>query len=173
MLTLGIAGLLAAYVLVALLLLSVNLYSDWSWQVKAGTIIATTLFYAVTYLSFPPLLGWPTGEAPPQRFRLVAADVLQPDKATGAAGKIFLWLKDLDDLSARARPRAYELPYSGALHERVTQAQVKLEKGMQQLGEIKPPEEGNRSRVDRLTRTVEQAVNIEFFDLPDPLIPDK
>lgn len=171
--TLGITGLLAAYVLTALLLLSLNLYSDWSWRVKAGTIIATTLFYAVSYLSFPPLLGWPTGEAPPQRFRLVAADVLQPDKATGAAGKIFLWLKDLDDLSARPSPRAYELPYSGALHERVAQAQAKLEKGMQQLGEFRPPEEGNRRRVDRLTRTVEQAVNIEFFDLPDPLIPDK
>ena len=57
MYTLGIAGLVAAYILIALLLLSINLYSNWSWKVKAGSIVVTTLLYVVTYLSFPRCLA--------------------------------------------------------------------------------------------------------------------
>ena len=69
MFTLGITGLVTAYVLLALLLLSVNLYSSWSWKIKFGSILLVTFFYAVTYLSLPPLLGWPTGDDPPARLR--------------------------------------------------------------------------------------------------------
>ena len=173
MYTLGIIGLVAAYVLIALLLLSINLYSNWSWKVKAGSIIVTTLLYVVTYLSFPPLLGWPTGEQPPERFRLVAADVVQPDKATGAKGMVYLWLKDMDDLSSRTQPRAYKLDYSTELHEAVIAAKSKLDRGMQQLGEFKMPHDPNVREVDRLSRFGQKSVEIEFFDLPDPLIPDK
>ena len=173
MYTLGITGLIAAYVLVALLLLSINLYSNWSWKVKAASIVVTTVLYVVTYLSFPPLLGWPTGEPPPQRFRLVAADVVQPDKLTGAEGMIYLWLKDLDDLSGRSRPRSYQFPYSTELHENVIAAKSKMEKGMQQLGEFKVPHDPNIRKVDRLTRIGQESAEIEFFDIPNPLIPDK
>ena len=58
---LGVTGLIAAYVLVALLLLSINLYSNWSWRVKATTIVVVSGFYLVSYFSFSPILGWPTG----------------------------------------------------------------------------------------------------------------
>ena len=173
MYALGITGLVAAYVLIALLLLSINLYSNWSWKVKAGSIVVTTLLYVVTYLSFPPLLGWPTGDPPPERFRLVAADVVQPDKSTGAKGMIYLWLKDMDDLSGRTQPRAYKLAYSTELHERVIAAKSKLDKGMQQLGEFKIPLDPNIREVDTLSRAGQQSVEIEFYDLPDPLIPEK
>ena len=44
MFTLGTTGLIAAYILIALLLLSINLYSSWSWKVKATTIIITSSF---------------------------------------------------------------------------------------------------------------------------------
>ncbi len=173
MYSLGITGLVAAYVLIALLLLSINLYSDWSWKVKAGSIVVTAFFYVVTYISFPPLLGWPSGGQPPERFRLVGADVVQPDKMTGAKGMIYLWLKDLDDLAARTQPRAYKLPYSSELHETVIRAKSKLDKGMQQLGEFKLPSDANIREVDTFRQTGQKSAKIEFFDLPDPLIPDK
>ena len=169
---LGITGLVAAYVLIALLLLSINLYSNWGWKVKAGSIIVTALLYVVTYLSFPPLLGWPTGEQPPERFRLIGADIVQPDKATGAEGMIYLWLKDLDDLSGRTQPRSYKLAYSADLHEIVIAAKSKLNKGMQQLGEFKEPPDSNVQDVDA-RRGGQKSVEIEFYDLPDPLFPDK
>ena len=169
---LGIIGLVAAYILIALLLLSINLYSNWSWKVKAGSIVVTTLLYVVTYLSFPPLLGWPTGAPPPERFRLIGADIVQPDKSTGAEGMIYLWLKDMDDLSGRTQPRAYKLTYSADLHEIVIAAKSKLNKGMQQLGEFKLPADANIREVDT-RRGGQKSVQIEFFDLPDPLFPEK
>ena len=170
---LGITGLVAAYVLIALLLLSINLYSNWSWRVKAVSIVVTTLLYVVTYLSLPPLLGWPTRAQPPERFRLIAADVVQPDKSTGAKGMIYLWLKDLDDFSGRNQPRAYKLAYSSELHEIVIKAKSKLNKGMPQLGELKMPLDPNIQEVDTLRRAGQKSVQIEFYDLPDPLIPEK
>lgn len=173
MYTLGITGLIAAYVLVALLLLSINLYSNWSWKVKAASIVVTTFFYVVTYLSFPPLLGWPTRELPPERFRLVGADIVQPDKLTGAEGMVYLWLKDLDDLSGRTQPRAYKLAYSADLHEMVLKATSKLKKGMPQLGEFKEPLDPNAREIELPGRLGQKSVEIDFYDLPDPLIPDK
>ncbi|MCY4154614.1 MAG: hypothetical protein OXD47_00305 [Gammaproteobacteria bacterium] len=173
MYALGMTGLIAAYVLVALLLLSINLYSNWSWQVKAGSIVVTTLLYVVTYLSFPPLLGWPSGDLPPQRFRLVGADVVQPDKMTGEQGMVYLWVKDIKDLSGRTPPRAHKLPYSSDLHEAVLSAKSKLDRGMEQLGEFQLPLDANAREVDTLIRGGQQSVEIDFYDIPDPLIPDK
>ena len=166
-------GLISAYVLIALLLLSINLYSQISWKLKAISIFVVTGFYIVTYLSIPPMLGWPTSDELPGRFRLVAADVVQPDKETGDKGAIFLWLKDLDDISATGKPRSYEVPYSDGLYELVINAKSKMEKGMPQLGEFKKPDDNNIKIVEDLNRVGQESYNIEFYDLPDPLIPEK
>ncbi len=173
MFTLGVIGLVSAYILTVLLLLSINLYANISWKIKAISIIAATCLYAITYQSIPPLLGWPTADELPTRFRLVAADVQQPDKQTGQKGMIFLWLKDLEDLSVTARPRAYQIAYSDQLYELVIKAKSKMEKGMPQLGEFKKPEQDTIRLVDDLNRLGQEAFNIEFYDLPDPLIPEK
>lgn len=170
--TLGIAGIVAAFILIALLLLSINLYSNWSWKVKAGTIIITSAFYVITFMSFPPLLGWPTDASPPKQFRLLAAHVQQPDKQTGDKGSIYLWLSEIEDMMSSSPPRAYELPYSDGLHELMIHAKAKLDKGMAQLGEF---EESSGLPVDIKygSRTVTVPMNIQFYDLPDPLFPEK
>jgi hypothetical protein len=170
--TLGIAGITSAYILIALLLLSINLYSNWSWQVKAGTIIITTAFYVITFMSFPPLLGWPTNSTLPGQFRLIAAHVQQPDKQTGDKGAVFLWLTEIEDMTAASQPRAYELPYSDGLHELIIHAKAKLDKGMAQLGEFEESS-GMPVEIEYGSRTVQVPLNIQFYDLPDPLFPDK
>lgn len=167
---LGVSGLIAAYVLIALLLLSINLYSNWSWRVKAATVIITTAFYIVTYLSFPPLLGWPTRQLPPERFRLLAAQVEQPNKATGTEGRIYLWLSRMDNPSTSGPPRAYELPYTEALHEVVITATSKLSKGLPQMGEL---DAAILKQVEDITLSGQKSVPIQFYDLPDPLFPEK
>ena len=86
---LGFVGLVSAYVLVAVLLLSVNLQSSWSWLVKAAVTVLTALFYVVTYLSLPQLLGWPIDGNLPEKFRLEAVLVQQPDKLTDSKGAIY------------------------------------------------------------------------------------
>ena len=173
MFTFGISGLIAAYVLIALLLLSINLYSIWSWKIKGGTIIITSLFYIITYMSFTPLLGWPTGDNPPERFRLIAGHVEQPDKLTGDEGAIYLWMTQIDDLSSTAPPRAYEFPYSNALHEVVYNATSKLNKGIPQLGEFDDEHDNIIDELKDAPRSGQKSVKIQLYDLPDPLFPDK
>lgn len=170
--TLGIAGLITAYVLIAVLLLSINLYSNWSWKVKAGAIIITTAFFIISYMSFPPLLGWPTTQQPPERFKLIAVHVKQPDKVSGDEGAIYLWVTQIDDLTAYGPPRAYKLPYTDLLHEAVIKASAKLKKDIPQLGEML--EEGSmKADTEDTTRAGVNTVPVEFYDLPDPLFPEK
>ncbi len=169
--TLGISGIIAAYILLALLLLSINLYSKWSWQVKAITIILTSAFYLVSYYSFPPLLGWPTSQNPPAQFRLIAAHVSQPNKELGEDGSIFLWLTEIENMTDSPKPRAYELEYSNELHEKIINVQAKMDKDIAQMGEFKEPDD-TFNQVDEQRRGV-KSVKIEFYDLPDPLFPDK
>ncbi|HEY5703829.1 MAG TPA: hypothetical protein VIV20_10210 [Gammaproteobacteria bacterium] len=172
MFTLGISGLIAAYILIAAILLSINLYSNWSWKVKASTIIITSFFYVITYISYPKLLGWPTADNPPQRFRLIAAQVEQPDKITGDEGAVYLWLTQIDALSSSNPPRAYKLEYSNELHEKIINVNSKLNKDIPQLGEF----DDHDNIIDELKdapRSGQKTVKIEFYDLPDPMFPDK
>lgn len=170
--TLGIAGLITAYILIALLLLSINLYSNWSWKVKGVAIIITTIFYFISYISFPPLLGWPTSQQPPERFKLLAAHVEQPDKSSNKEGAIYLWINRIDDLTAYGAPRAYKLPYSDPMHEVVINANAKLNKDIPQLGELN--EEGSMQvEVQDSSRAGVADAPIVFYDLPDPLFPEK
>jgi hypothetical protein len=168
---LGITGIISAYILIGLLLLSINLYSKWSWQVKAASIIITSAFYVITYFSFPPLLGWPTSEYPPSQFRLISAHVVQPNKETGEDGSVYLWLTEIENMATSAEPRAYELDYSNELHEKIINVNAKLDKDIAQLGEFKEPDD-TMTQVDEQRRGV-KSVHIEFYDLPDPLFPDK
>ena len=168
---LGITGIVAAFVLLALLLLSINLYSKWSWPVKALTIVLTSAFYIITYFSFPPLLGWPTTQLPPQQFRLIAAHVNQPNKETGEDGAVYLWLTEIKDMSSTGEPRSYRLEYSNELHEKIINVNAKLDKDIQQLGEFKEPDDAFND-ISEQKRGL-KSVHIEFYDLPDPLFPDK
>jgi amino acid transporter len=170
---LGTSGLVAAYVLVALLLLILNLYTRWAWQLKAALIALVSAFFLVTYFSLPPLLGWPTDADLPKRFNLVAIFVQEPDKTSGAPGEIYLWATDMVAGSGATEPRAYRVPFSSELHARIVEAGNKMRKGMPQIGEIReePPASGGRPTDE--SHGGQKSVAIEFFDLPDPLFPDK
>ena len=169
--TLGIAGIVAAYILIGLLLLSINLYSRWAWQVKAAATILTSAFYVITYFSLPPLLGWPTTQSPPAQFLLVSTHVVQPDKETGADGAIYLWLTAIENMHRPAEPRAYRLEYSNTLHEKIIEAETRMEKDIAQIGEFKRPDD-SFNRFEARKRGVKSA-DIDFYDLPEPLSPEK
>ena len=168
---LGITGIIAAYILLALLLLSINLYSKWSWQVKAATIVLTSAFYVVTYYSLPALLGWPTSQNPPSQFRLLAAHVVQPDKEKNTSGTVYLWLSKIINMTELSEPRAYEFDYSTELHEKIINVNAKLDNDIAQIGEFKEPDD-IFNEVNEQRRGV-RSIKIEFYDLPDPLFPDK
>ena len=82
MLLLGEIELIAAYVVLAAILLSIALWNRVRWWIKAATIVVTFGFFFISFASVRQILGWPTSAEMPDRFELVWAFVQEPDEAT-------------------------------------------------------------------------------------------
>ncbi len=162
---LDVAGLIIAYLVVAGLLLSLNLFSSWNWLVKSAMNIVVVLFFLVTYLSWPGILGWPTGRDLPRQFYLYAVNVDEPHR-------IYLWGADIESGLEKAVPRSYELPYSTKLHEGVTRAASKLRKGLPVIGQVSPLA-GINTELSTLEQVQATHTEIVFIDAPQGLVPDK
>ncbi len=166
----GVIGLVAVFILLSILLLSLNLFARWQWWIKAVAIVTTCAFFAVAYLSIEALLGWPTEQIVPARHVLHWAHIVEPDRRTDNPGAIYLWLEAVDDADETTGvPRAYALPYSRELHKKVTDAKKRIGKGRRQRGQVQaqgPEEQGRPGSRNRAPR-------IEFHDLPPPLPPVK
>lgn len=193
--TAAILGLVAAYIVVAVLLLSLNLTSLWRWWVKAAAIVVTTLFFAVTYRTVLGLMGWPTAQPMPPRFSLVWTVVNEPNKLTKDPGAIYLWADALDANNVPfGRPRSYELPYSDGLARKVASAQEKRAQGREVMGvrfdATRPPPNLQPGTDIKLgaTRTnkaaqqnpaadtvpfMQDGTNLGFQDMPPVVLPDK
>jgi hypothetical protein len=161
----AVVGLVASYVVLATLLLSLNLRSAWRWPVKAAAIGITAGFFLVVFVALQALLGWPTEDQPPARFQLHAALIEEPDRKGPGQGAIYLWLSPRDaDGAIAGPPRAYALPYSRALHEATVRAQAGLSAGRPIDGKSAPS-----SRSDGLATP---SAAIELFERPPlPLLP--
>ncbi len=196
-----ILGVTIAYVLIAILLLSLNLTSRWRWWIKGGAIVVTTLFFIGTYVAMTAVLGWPAYTSYPPRFSLLHTKVIEPDKFTGVTGQIFVWVEELDENNIpREKPRAFQLPYSDALAEQLRGAQNKLDSGEGVMGELQgdPAEEEGAEReqanADERDLQLQQQANqrddgaaaadaqpfleidpmrFAFTELPPPIMPDK
>jgi hypothetical protein len=188
----AVVGLVAAYVSIAVLLLSLNLTSLWRWWVKAAAIIITTAFYGITFASLNGLMGWPTTQKLPTRFSLVSSVIAEPDRKTNSPGHIYLWADTLDANNIPSgRPRSYQLTYSEKLARKISQAQEKRDQGIEVMGLLadrEPPPAQPRSDIklgqmqdsknqqSPATDTVpfrEEASDISFEDLPPVLLPEK
>ncbi len=134
--TLGVIGIVISYVVIAVLLLSLNLTSRWVWWVKALAIVVTAGFFLESYLSLNSVLGFATEQPPPERFQILWMTTREPDKKTGDAGAIFLWA---DELGSNNRPvgnpRAYRLPYTREMHKESASVRQKIgEEDMDLMG---------------------------------------
>ena len=190
---LAVAGLVAAYVALAVLLLSLNLTSLWRWWIKAGGIVATTLFFVVTWRAIPWLVGWPTTQVMPARFNVVWTVTAEPDRKTSNPGAIYVWAQELDANNVpMSRPRSYQLPYTDALARQIAAVQEKRQQGKEVMGrvldvaagrdaasrtDIKMGQGNNkRSEANPGTDTVpfmDPDTRLGFQDLPPVLLPDK
>ncbi|MEQ8824411.1 MAG: hypothetical protein RIC14_08560 [Filomicrobium sp.] len=162
--TMGLAGLVAAFGVLAALLLSVLLYSTWQWWIKATATLGLLLFYVATYLSIPPLLGWPTNHDVPKQFRLMAFSV---EENQG----VYIWANDLSKGVQIGTPRAYVLPYNKLLHEDIEIAGAKLKRGINIIGEVttSEPPSSPQSADKKTGRKI--ANTVTFLEAPEALIP--
>jgi hypothetical protein len=190
--TLPLIGIGLSYVVVAVLLLSLNVASRWHWGVKAGAIAITSAFFGISYASIAGLIGWPSEARVPEHFQLDWATVVEPDKLNGTPGTIYLWVEALDENDAPAgTPRAFRLPYSRELADRIGHAKERIEQGVNQVATSRevdvpqgPPDDDQRlagapqrkdepgSRGDP-TAFIQHMPAIEFQDMPPPALPPK
>ena len=71
--------IITGYILIGFLLTLFNLRTNFHWILKSSMIVLTALFYIFTYNSFNNLLGWPSSEKLPERFRLISAQIYEPN----------------------------------------------------------------------------------------------
>lgn len=104
-------------------------------RLAATAVMAMSAFYIATFYWVTGLLGWPAPLAVPDRFKVVATRVVEPDLRHQRPGAVHVWLEELDDRNLPSgEPRAYVLPYSTDLAARVSAAQSELNKGNAQGG---------------------------------------
>lgn len=164
--TAAVVALVACYVVLAVLLLSLNLRSSWRWQVKGAAIVVTAAFFVVAFLAVEAMLGWPTESPLPARFQLHAAVVREPDRQGDDRGSIYLWLSPRDVGGVVVGPpRAHALPYSRELHEQVARAKADLDRGR--------PIEGRAERRATRTGSDRNSVQVELFEAPPATLPPK
>jgi len=183
----------AAYVLIAVLLLSVGLTARYAWWVKASAIVVTSLFFVEVFFASKGLLGWP-GDGPlPAKFQLLWTRVVEPDLKLGERGAIYLWLEEIDANNvASGLPRAYRLPYSAKLADRTLKARDEIMAGHPQEGlsdDLSDNDLGSaqaqRSDLEtdggasssggkvELQEALEQIPRVDFRPMPTPLLPPK
>jgi len=88
-------------------------------------------------------------------------------KKNGAnKGAIYLWTTRFATANGEIVPRAFQIPFSPELQLKVASAGTKLRKRMPQLGEVVPgkPAAGGHGA---------GAIDLNFFDMPDPLFPER
>jgi hypothetical protein len=128
----------AAYVVMALLLLSAGLTARYAWWIKASAIVVTSLFFVEVFFASKGLLGWPGTGALPAKFQLLWTRVVEPDLKLSNRGAIYLWVEEVDENNVPSGlPRAYRLPYSIRLADRTLKArdEIMAKRGRLQLAE--------------------------------------
>ncbi len=166
-------SLAIANVLLGLLLLSLNMKSDWPWSVKAAAIVTAIPLFITTFVSLQTFLGWPSSSDLPERFQLHAALVEEPSISDDRAGAIFLWLTPADNMMDEEAgpeppllPRAFTLPYSRDLHKRVEAMREAMQNGAFVAGRYKQgPSVARRFGL--------QKGGIDLFTPPPPPLPSK
>lgn len=113
-----------SYILIAILLLNLGLYSNWSLRVKILIILITSAFYFISYWGFKQLSGWPTTESLPERFKILTTHNKENSKDHKG---IYLWVQDLD--VPDALPRAYKIPYDPETHKLANKVSKKRQEG--------------------------------------------
>jgi hypothetical protein len=195
----AIAGTVGAYIVLAVLLLSLNIASLWRWWIKAGAIVLTALVFVGSYIAITDLVGWASTSTMPARFSLLATRIVEPDKLRDTPGHIYLWVEEIDDNQiVISPPRAYEVPYDVEMATEVASAQSQLEGGSDIMGQFEatgtqagekqsnPNEDGSEvtmsSGNEQATTAggpsgvvdhISPGATISFSDMPAVSLPDK
>lgn len=144
------------------------LWSHWPAWMKGLMVTGVTVFYFFANTVVHEMWGWPSGDALPARFVLLAAVIDEP--TAQQPGGLYVWVNALDEGKLGARPRAYQLPYSKDLHALLNEGMKKVREGVSQLG-TSEPKPGKAGASWLRPGSDEQVVKLR--DLPVPQLPEK
>jgi hypothetical protein len=192
--TLTLLGISAAYVVLAVIVLSMGLTSRFAWWVKATAIVVTSGFFVEVFFASKGLLGWPASGALPPKFQLLWTRVVEPDLKAGNRGAIYLWVEEVDANNVPSGlPRSYRLPYSVKLADRTMKARDEIMAGNPQEGLAEDVAEGDPTSAEasakpnqqadggitstggkvELDGPIDQVPRVEFRPMSNPLLPPK
>jgi len=185
----------AAYVVLALVVLSMGLTSKFAWWIKASTIVVSSAFFVEVFFASKGLLGWPAPASGglPAKFQLLWTRVVEPDVKMGNRGAIYLWVEELDGNNVPSGlPRSYRLPYSVKLADRTLKARDEIMAGNPQEGSAEDIAEGDptatanaqpNQQIDggitstggkvELEGPIDQIPRVEFRPMTGPVLPAK
>ncbi|MFP6796306.1 MAG: hypothetical protein VB933_04475 [Pseudomonadales bacterium] len=171
-----------AYAVTAALLLNLNLATRLAGWIKLTAVVGVSILYVVTWQGLSDLLGWATAEPMPVDFRLHWVVIEEPNKSTGADGKIYFWIRELDEAGlAQGAPRAHQVPWDETTAEAAEEALEELEGGQLLNGrmtrqivnpDLTSPDPTAPYRGDESSSSGER-LRFEFIRLPPPMLPPK
>jgi hypothetical protein len=161
------ALILSFSALVFLCLLAL-VWSRWPAWMKALLVAGVAVFYFWADDVVHNLSGWPTVDALPERFTLLAVVIEEP--TTKTAGALYLWVNAIENGKPVAQPRAHKLPYTKDLHALLNEGMKKARQGVSQMGTA-TPRLGKKGLGWLRPGADEQEVKIR--DLPAPQLPEK
>ena len=164
----GTDSLLWAYVALAFLTLLALVASSWPRLLKAALVLGVSALYFVADAALDDVWGWPSRQALPERFVLLAAVIEEPTKTQ--AGALYVWVNALEQGKPARRPRAFKLPYTKELHSLLDEGMKKTRQGVSQMGTAEP-KSGPKGFSWLRPGSDEQHVKIR--DLPSPQLPEK
>jgi hypothetical protein len=144
------------------------LWSRWPAWLKGLLVVGVTLFYFYANEVVHHMWGWPSSDALPEKFVLLAAVIEEPNSKQ--PGAVYVWVNALENGKAIPQPRAYRLPYAKDLHALLNEGMKKVREGVSQMGSSEP-KAGKKGLPWLQPGNDEQAVKLR--DLPVPQLPEK
>lgn len=171
--SMGVLGLVLAYMALGLLLLNLCFRTSWPLSVKVMTTICMGCFYIVSYLSWLAVQGWPSDDHLPKHTLVLASYIVEPNLETGQDGYIYVWADDVSSGHPMGQPRAYRVEYNADLHERFLNARKRSNEGVFQImTQATKKDDGPLGAMARLFGQ-QKSQKLDIRDLPDPALPGK
>lgn len=157
-----------SFVVLVLLCTLALVWSRWPAWLKGLLVVGVSVFYFYADDAVHGLSGWPSADAMPERWVLLAAVIEEPNAKT--KGALYVWVNAIENGKPVPQPRAFVLPYAKDLHALLNEGMKKTRQGVSQMGTAEP-KAGKRGMSWLRPGSDEQVVKIR--DLPSPQLPEK
>ncbi len=157
-----------SFAALALLCVLALLWSRWPMWLRALLVAGVTGFYFYADDQVHGMWGWPSADALPERFVLLAAVIEEP--TAKSKGALYVWVNALENGKPSAQPRAYRLPYAKDLHALLNEGMKKVRQGVSQMGTAEPK---TGPKGFSWLRPGSDEQNVKIRDLPVPQLPEK